>query len=76
MDLQIYKAPQRGKAQKLLEEGFHLRIFLTYHPIWMGNVILLGLTTEVLPRSLTRYTKRASLKCRSIVHLTASTFSH
>jgi hypothetical protein len=42
MDLQIYKAPQRGKAQKLLEEGFHPEDFPYIPPYLDGKCYFAG----------------------------------
>ena len=42
MDLQIYKAPQRGKAQKLLEVGFHPEDFPYIPPYLDGKCYFAG----------------------------------
>jgi hypothetical protein len=61
----IYKAPQKGKGQKLLDEGFQ-PVDFPYNPPYvdmsMEVATLQVQMTEVLPRNLTRATKMASLR--------------
>ncbi|WP_255427034.1 hypothetical protein [Sphaerospermopsis sp. LEGE 00249] len=62
LSVTIYKTPQKGKGQKLLQEGFQVADFPYNPPTLMEVATLQDQTTEALLRSSTKAIKRGFLR--------------